>query len=86
MLVSGGYPDSYEKGKSISGIDNVQNSIVFHAGTKNEKDMLVTNGGRVIALTSFGETIEDALKRVFESAEKITFNGKYYRKDIGFDL
>ena len=86
MLVSAGYPESYKKGKSISGIDKVQKSIVFHAGTKNEKDMLVTNGGRVIALTSFGETIEDALEKSFESAEEISFDGKYYRKDIGFDL
>ena len=86
MLVSGGYPEAYEKGKVISGIENVEDCIVFHAGTKKENDLLVTNGGRVIALTSFGETIEDALERSFESAEEITFNGKYYRKDIGFDL
>ena len=86
MLVSGGYPESYEKGKSISGIDNVQNSIIFHAGTKNENNMLVTNGGRVIAITSFGETIENALLKSYESAEEISFDGKYYRKDIGFDL
>jgi phosphoribosylamine--glycine ligase len=86
MLVSAGYPESYKKGESISGIDKVQKSIVFHAGTKNEKDMLVTSGGRVIALTSFGETIEDALEKSFDSAEEISFDGKYYRKDIGFDL
>jgi phosphoribosylamine--glycine ligase len=86
MLVSAGYPESYKKGESISGLDKVQKSIVFHAGTKNEKDMLVTSGGRVIALTSFGETIEDALEKSFDSAEEISFDGKYYRKDIGFDL
>jgi phosphoribosylamine--glycine ligase len=86
MLVSAGYPESYKKGESISGIDKVQKSIVFHAGTKNKKDMLVTSGGRVIALTSFGETIEDALEKSFDSAEEISFDGKYYRKDIGFDL
>ena len=86
MLVSGGYPENYEKGKEITGIENVENSIVFQAGTKNNNGTLETNGGRVIALTSFGETIEDALKKSFESAEKISFKGKYYRKDIGFDL
>jgi phosphoribosylamine--glycine ligase len=86
MLVSGGYPEAYEKGKEITGIENVEDSIVFQAGTKNNNGTLETNGGRVIALTSFGETIEDALKKSFESAEKISFKGKYYRKDIGFDL
>jgi phosphoribosylamine--glycine ligase len=86
MLVSGGYPEAYEKGKEITGIESVEESIVFHAGTKMENETLKTNGGRVIALTSFGENIENALTKSFESAEKISFNGKYYRKDIGFDL
>jgi len=86
MLVSGGYPEAYEKGKEITGIESVEDSIVFHAGTKMENETLKTNGGRVIALTSFGENIENALTKSFESAEKISFNGKYYRKDIGFDL
>ena len=86
MLVSGGYPEAYEKGKEITGIESVEDSIVFHAGTKMENETLKTNGGRVIALTSFGENIKNALKKSFESAEKISFNGKYYRKDIGFDL
>ena len=86
MLVSGGYPQTYEKGKAINGIDNIKESIVFHAGTKNENDQLRTSGGRVIALTSFGENIEEALVKSFASAEKISFKGKYYRKDIGFDL
>ena len=85
MLVSGGYPESYEKDKKISGIESVEDSIVFHAGTKNDGSVK-TNGGRVIALTSFGEDIENALTKSFESAEKISFEGKYYRKDIGFDL
>ena len=86
MLVAGGYPEAYERGKDISGIEEVEKSIVFHAGTKKENDILVTNGGRVIALTSFGETMEEALVKSFNSAEKIVFEGKYYRKDIGFDL
>ena len=86
MLVSGGYPEAYEKGKAISGTEDIKESIVFHAGTKNENEQLRTSGGRVIALTSFGENIENALTKSFESAEKISFKGKYYRKDIGFDL
>ena len=86
MLVSGGYPETYEKGKEITGIEKVSNSIVFHAGTKQEGDAVKTNGGRVIALTSFGENINDALEKSFDSAEKIDFEGKYFRKDIGFDL
>jgi phosphoribosylamine--glycine ligase len=86
MLVSAGYPEAYEKGKAISGTEDIKESIVFHAGTKNENDQLTTSGGRVIALTSFGENIEEALTKSFASAEKINFKGKYYRKDIGFDL
>ena len=86
MLVSGGYPEAYEKGKEITGAAEVEDSIVFHAGTKNDNDTLKTNGGRVIALTSFGNTMEEALEKSFNSAEKISFKGKYYRKDIGVDL
>lgn len=86
MLVSGGYPEAYEKSKVISGIEDIKESIVFHAGTKNENEQLRTSGGRVIALTSFGENIEEALTKSFASAEKVSFKGKYYRKDIGFDL
>ena len=86
MLVSGGYPEAYEKGKAISGTEDIKESIVFHAGTKKENEQLRTSGGRVIALTSFGENIEEALTKSFASAEKISFKGKYYRKDIGFDL
>ena len=86
MLVSGGYPKSYEKGKGISGLEEVENSIVFHAGTRKEEDKVLTNGGRVMAITSFGRTIEEALSKSFDNAEKVKFDGKYYRKDIGFDL
>lgn len=86
MLVSGGYPESYEKGKGISGLEEVENSIIFHAGTRTEEDKVLTNGGRVIAITSFGRTIEEALCKSFDNAEKVKFDGKYYRKDIGFDL
>jgi len=86
MLVSGGYPKTYEKGKEITGIEKVSDSIVFHAGTKKEGEMIKTNGGRVIALTSFGENMNHALKKSFDGAEKIDFEGKYFRKDIGFDL
>ena len=86
MLVSGGYPESYEKGKGISGLEEVENSIVFHAGTRKEEDKVLTNGGRVMAITSFGRTIEEALSKSFVNAEKVKFDGKYYRKDIGFDL
>ena len=86
MLVSGGYPEKYEKGKVISGLDDIDGSIVFHAGTKQEEDAVLTNGGRVLAITSFGINIEDALSKSFANAEKINFEKKYYRKDIGFDL
>ncbi|NDG51767.1 MAG: phosphoribosylamine--glycine ligase [Flavobacteriia bacterium] len=86
VLVSGGYPESYEKGKGISGLEEVEKSIVFHAGTRKEEDKVLTNGGRVMAITSFGRTIEEALCKSFDNAEKVKFDGKYYRKDIGFDL
>ena len=85
MLVSLGYPQAYDSGKEISGLKSVENSLVFHSGTKND-DCIKTDGGRVIAVTSFGATIEQALQKSFESAERISFEGKYYRKDIGFDL
>ena len=86
MMVSGGYPEVYEKGKNITGIENVQDSIVFHAGTKIEGSEILTSGGRVIALTSLGEKMNEALTNSFANADKIKFEGKYYRTDIGFDL
>jgi len=87
MLVSGGYPESYEKGKKISGLDKVTNSIVFHAGTNmNEDGDVFTNGGRVLAVTAFGNNLEEALSNSFENAQKIQFEKMYYRKDIGKDL
>ncbi len=86
MLVSGGYPGSYEKGRQISGEENVSDSIVFHAGTALKENSVVTNGGRVIAVSSYGNSIAEALRLSYENAEKIQFEGKNYRKDIGFDL
>ncbi|MBQ1987968.1 MAG: phosphoribosylamine--glycine ligase [Muribaculaceae bacterium] len=86
MMVSGGYPGSYEKGKEISGTENVTDSILFHAGTKKDGEKLLTNGGRVIAVTSYGETKDEALARSFGSIKKINFYGMYFRRDIGADL
>ena len=85
MLVSGGYPSNYEKDKLILGTDKVDKSIIFHAGTKLD-DGLKTNGGRVLALTSLAENLNLALKASYDSAKQISFNKKYYRTDIGFDL
>jgi len=86
MLVSGGYPGDYEKGKEITGFEKVQNSILFHAGTKKDGDRVLTNGGRVIAVSSYGESKADALAKSFANAEKVSFENKYFRTDIGFDL
>ena len=86
MLVSGGYPEAYEKGKAITGLERVTDSIVFHAGTKNEHQTLQTNGGRVLALTSFGKDHHEALNKSYTSAKLIDFDGVYYRTDLGFDL
>lgn len=86
MLVSGGYPEGYEKEKEISGLDNTQNSIIFHAGTKELDGKIVTNGGRVIAVTTLHNDWKEALKKSYQNAEKINFENKNLRKDIGFDL
>ena len=86
MLVSGGYPSDYEKGKVITGEEKVQDSIVFHAGTSFHVDDVVTAGGRVLSISSYGASKEEALKSSYANAELIDFEGKYYRKDLGFDL
>ena len=86
MTVSGGYPGKYDKGKTISGLQEVEQSIVFHAGTKIEEDKVLTNGGRVLAFTSYGENMAEALHKSYQSIESVQFEGMYYRKDIGFDL
>ncbi|MCK4751263.1 MAG: phosphoribosylamine--glycine ligase, partial [Bacteroidales bacterium] len=86
MLVSGGYPGHYEKGKEIMGLDTDTKSVVFHAGTKPSEGKVLTNGGRVLAITSFGDDMIDALARSYKTAENIKFQGKYLRRDIGFDL
>jgi phosphoribosylamine--glycine ligase len=86
MLVSGGYPEDYEKGFEISGFENVQDSIVFHAGTKLENGKVVTNGGRVLAVTSFGDNFQEAIKKSYQNIDKLHFDKMYFRKDIGFDL
>ena len=86
MIVSGGYPEEYEKGKEISGLDKVEGSLVFHAGTKLENGKVVTNGGRVLAVTSFGNNFQDAIKKTYQNIDKLHFDKMYFRKDIGFDL
>lgn len=86
MLVSGGYPQSYKKGYPITGLDKVEGSIVFHAGTALTDGQMVTNGGRVIAVSSYGKNKEEALGKSFKEAQKIAFTDKYFRRDIGFDL
>lgn len=86
VLVSGGYPEDYEKGKVITGLDTVENSLVFHAGTKQDGENVVSSGGRVMAITSFGESIQEALEKSYNNIKKIKFDKMNYRKDIGFDL
>ena len=86
MLVSQGYPNSYEKGKTILGLDNKLNCIAFHAGTTIKEDKTITNGGRVMALTAYGDTLKEALERAYTCSKKISFEGKSFRNDIGNDL
>ncbi|MDP3431811.1 MAG: phosphoribosylamine--glycine ligase [Bacteroidota bacterium] len=86
MLVAGGYPGPYEKGKIISGLENVENSFAFHAGTNYRNGEICTNGGRVIAVSSYGNSMQEALSLSYKNAQLINFEGKYFRKDLGFDL
>jgi phosphoribosylamine--glycine ligase len=86
MLVSGGYPQTYKKGYPITGVDEVEGSIVFHAGTALKNGQVVTNGGRVIAVSSYGKDKAEALAKSFQEAQKIKFTDKYFRSDIGADL
>ncbi|MGM8360832.1 phosphoribosylamine--glycine ligase [Flavobacterium sp. ARAG 55.4] len=86
MLVSGGYPEDFEKGKVISGLEKVENSIVFHAGTKLDNGNVVTNGGRVMAITSYGDSFQEALAQSYKNVAEISWENVYFRKDIGFDL
>ncbi len=87
FLVSGGYPGNYEKGKVMTGFDEVDDCILFHAGTKIDANgQVITNGGRVLSVTASGKTMEDALKKAYANSEKVNFEGKYYRKDLGKDL
>ena len=86
MLVSGGYPEEFEKGKTVHGLDLIKGSMVFHAGTKSVDDKVVTSGGRVLAVTSWGNTMKEALTTSYKNAELLKYEGICYRKDIGFDL
>lgn len=86
MLVAGGYPEKYEKGKPMSGFEKVNDSLLFHAGTTEKDGEIITNGGRVLAITSYGNNMKEALSKSFANASTIDYHGKYYRKDIGFDL
>ncbi len=86
MLVSGGYPESYEKGKEINGLETIKDGLLIHAGTKNENKQILTSGGRVISCTAFGNSLEGAQKKAYQMASLISFQKKFYRKDIGNDL
>ena len=84
--VSGGYPEAYQKGKKINGIENIEGSNIFHAGTVLKGPNIFTNGGRVLAITSLGKSIKDSISKSYKELKKIHFDGINYRKDIGFDL
>ena len=86
MCVAGGYPEAYEKGMEITGLEKIDDSIVFHAGTTVKDGKVVTNGGRVMAVTSYGSDFHQALKKSYQNVDALHFNRMYYRKDIGFDL
>jgi len=86
MIVSGGYPEDFEKGKVISGLESVSDSIVFHAGTKLDNGNVVSNGGRVMAITSYGDNFQEALDKSYKNVNKLHFDKMNFRKDIGFDL
>jgi phosphoribosylamine---glycine ligase len=86
MMVSGGYPGHYEKGKTIAGTESIKDSIVFHAGTATRENEIVTAGGRVLSVSSYGLTFGEALKTSYQNASGIHFEGCYYRKDLGSDL
>jgi phosphoribosylamine---glycine ligase len=86
MLVSGGYPEAYQNGKEITGLENIDDAIVFHAGTKLENNTIVSNGGRVLAITAYGNDFKEAIKKSYQNIEKLHFDKMYYRKDIGNDL
>jgi phosphoribosylamine--glycine ligase len=86
MMVSGGYPEEYEKGKEIFGLDKIEDSLVYHAGTKIENGKLVTNGGRVLTITSFGNDFQEAIKKSYQNIDRLHFDKMYFRKDIGLDL
>ena len=86
VLASKGYPEEYKKGYEISGLNDVKDSIIFHAGTSFDNDKIVTNGGRVLSVVSSGKTMKEALEKSYNNIDKINFEGKTFRKDIGFDL
>jgi phosphoribosylamine--glycine ligase len=86
VVVSGGYPEDFEKGKVISGLETIEDSIVFHAGTKLDNGNVVSNGGRVLTVTSYGDNFEEAIKKSYQNIDKLHFDKMYFRKDIGNDL